>query len=77
MFFPLSQTRKGEKRRIPNGERKRKSTGSAPENSGNGAFRDGGSGSGAVKNQDGLSDPKRAALDKSLEGGQRYIDLAY
>lgn len=67
----ISQTRKGEKRRIPNGERKRKSTGNAPENSGNGAFRAVGNGSAAVKNQDGPSDPKRVALDRSQEGGQR------
>ena len=69
----MSQTRKGEKRRIPNGERKRKSTGSAPENSGSGAFRAVGNGNAAVKNQDGPSDPKRVAVEKSQEGGQRWV----
>ncbi|XP_076442807.1 uncharacterized protein LOC143281479 [Babylonia areolata] len=62
-------TRKGEKRRIPNGERKRKSTGNAPENSGSGAFRTVANLS-AVKNQDGPPDCKRPALDKALEGNQ-------
>ena len=72
----MFQTRKGEKRRVPNGERKRKSgTGSAPENCATGAFRavsNGGLATG--KNQDGgPSDPKRPALDRSLpDASQRY-----
>ncbi|KAL8597623.1 hypothetical protein ACOMHN_031558 [Nucella lapillus] len=62
-------TRKGEKRRIPNGERKRKSTSNTPENSGNGAFRAVGNLAG-VKNPDGPTEPKRSLLDKPAEGNQ-------
>ncbi|KAK7506390.1 hypothetical protein BaRGS_00002502 [Batillaria attramentaria] len=54
-------TRKGEKRRIPNGERKRKSTGSAPENSANGAFRAVAS---LAKGLNGSPDAKRPQQEK-------------
>lgn len=65
------QTRKGEKRRIPNGERKRKSTGNAPENSGSGAFRAVGN---LAKTQDSIVlDPKRVVMEKLVETSQRSV----